>query len=157
MPDPQAIVSVVVVSWNTCRLTLDCVRSLESSRKSLSTEMIVVDNASSDDTVEQLRRQFPHVNVIENRENLGFARGNNIGLKICTGKYVALINSDVVVPQGCLEKMVLFMEESAGIGLLGPKMILRDGSIGRSVYASPTVWNWFCNALGLSSLHANVG
>jgi len=152
MPNPQPTVSVVIVSWNTCQLTLDCVRSLESSRNSLSTEIIVVDNASSDGTVEQLRRQFPHVNVIENRENLGFARGNNVGLKICTGKYVALINSDVVVPQGCLEKMLSFMEENARIGMLGPKMILRDGSIGKSVYASPTVWNWFCNGLGLSSL-----
>jgi GT2 family glycosyltransferase len=152
MPIPQPIVSVVVVSWNTCQLTLNCVRSLENSRKLLSTEIIVVDNASSDDTVEQLRRQFPHVHVIENRENLGFARGNNVGLKLCTGRYVALINSDVVVPEGCLEKMVLYLEENARIGMLGPKMILRDGSIGKSVYASPTVWNWFCNAVGLSSL-----
>ena len=152
MPNPQPILSVVIVSWNTRQLTLDCVSSLESTREALSTEITVVDNASSDDTVEKLRQQFPYVKVIANPENLGFARGNNIGLRICTGKYVALINSDVVVPKGCLEKMIRYLEENARIGMLGPKMILRDGSIGKSVYASPTVWNWFCNALGLSAV-----
>jgi GT2 family glycosyltransferase len=150
MSTPQPTLSVVIVSWNTRKLTLDCVQSLESSRAVLSTEIIVVDNASSDDTVEQLRERYPHVHVIANERNLGFAQGNNIGLEVCPGKYVALINSDVVVPKGCLEKMVGYLEENPKIGLLGPKMVLRDGTIGKSVYAFPTVWNWFCNALGLS-------
>src|ERR1700758_5518632 len=105
MANRRAMLSVVVVSWNTRKLTLDCVESLENTRAALATEVIVVDNASADDTVEKLREQYPHVRVIQNRENLGFARANNIGMEACTGKYVALINSDVVVPKGCLEKM----------------------------------------------------
>ena len=152
MANRGAMLSVVIVSWNTRKLTLDCVESLQSTRAALATEVIVVDNASSDDTVERLREQYAHVCVIQNAENLGFARANNIGMEVCTGKYVALINSDVVVPKGCLEKMVGYMEQNRGIGMLGPKMILRDGTIGRSVYAFPTVWNWFCNALGLSAM-----
>jgi GT2 family glycosyltransferase len=152
MPDHQPILSVIIVSWNTCKLTLDCVQSLLRSRAALSTEIIVVDNASADNTVAQLREHCPYVKLIENKQNLGFAKGNNLGLQICSGKYVALINSDVVVPDGCLEKMLVYMDENPKIGMLGPRMILRDGSIGKSVYASPTVWNWFCNAVGLSRL-----
>ena len=146
----RAIVSAIIVSWNTRKLTLDCVDSLVTTRPALATEIIVVDNASSDDTVEQLRLRHPAATLIANHENLGFARANNLGMAVCTGQYVALINSDVVVPSGCLEQIVQFMDQNPDIGMLGPKMVLRDGSIGASVYKSPTVWKWFCNALGLS-------
>jgi GT2 family glycosyltransferase len=150
LSDRNPAVSAIIVSWNTRQLTLDCVESLASTQAALSTEIIVVDNASSDDTVDQLRSKYPHVKVIANQENLGFARANNLGMAACTGPYVALINSDVVVPPGCLENIVQYMDHHPDIGMLGPKMILRDGSIGPSVYKFPTVWNWFCNALGLS-------
>ena len=151
----QPVISAIIVSWNTRKLTLDCVDSLVNTLLALATEIIVVDNASSDDTVEQLRARHPQVKLIANQENLGFARANNLGMTVCTGQYVALINSDVVVPRDCLEKIVQFMDRHPDIGMLGPKMILRDGSIGVSVYKSPTVWKWFCNALGLSVAFKN--
>lgn len=151
------VVSAIVVSWNTRKLTLDCVESLASTLAALSTEIIVVDNASSDDTVERLRSKYPLVKLIANQQNLGFARANNLGMAACTGQYVALINSDVVLPRGCLENIVLYMDHHPDIGMLGPKMILRDGSIGPSVYKFPTVWNWFCNALGLSLAFRSSG
>lgn len=151
------VVSAIIVSWNTRKLTLGCVESLASTRDRLATEIIVVDNASANDTVDQLRSQYPHVKLIGNQENLGFARANNLGMAVCTGQYVALINSDVVVPNGCLEKMAHYMDEHPDIGMLGPKMILRDGSIKQSVYKFPTVWNWFCNALGLRFVFKNSG
>lgn len=143
-------VSVIIVSWNTRKLTLGCVASLDRARERLATEIIVVDNASSDDTVEQLQSQYPQVKLIANEENIGFSRANNLGMAVCTGQYVALINSDVVVPADCLETIVEYMDQHQDIGMLGPKMVLRDGSIGPSVYKFPTVWNWFCNAIGLS-------
>ena len=148
---PRPAVSAVIVSWNTRKLTLECVASLESTRPGLATEIIVVDNASADDTVPELRQRYPQVQVIANDRNLGFAKANNLGLNRSTGKYVALINSDVVVPQGSLEKIVAYLDQHPDIGMLGPKMILRDGTIGRSVYKFPTVWSWFCNAFGLST------
>lgn len=150
-PPIRPTVSAVIVSWNTRQLTLDCVASLQSTRPALFTEIIVVDNASADDTVPQLRQRYPHVQVIANQQNLGFARANNLGMNRSTGRYVALINSDVVVSPGSLEKIVAYLDRHPDIGLLGPKMILRDGSIGRSVFKFPTVWSWFCNALGLST------
>ena len=143
-------VSVVIVSWNTQELVRQCLKSLESARTRLSVEMILVDNASADDTVKLVREQFPWVKVLQNATNVGFAKANNIGIGISSGEYIALINSDVVVPDGCLEKMVDYLNQQADIGMLGPKMILRDGSVGQSCYRSPTVWRWFCNAVGLN-------
>ena len=143
-------VSVVVVSWNTKELVRQCLKSLESARSHLAVEVILVDNASTDGTVELVREQFPHARILQTATNLGFAKANNLGIEISSGECVALINSDVVVPDGCLEKMVEYMKEQPGIGMLGPKMILRDGTVGCSVYRFPTIWNWFCNAFALN-------
>jgi GT2 family glycosyltransferase len=143
--------SLIIVSWNTKDMVAQCLDSLKRYAEDSSIEIIVVDNASSDGTAECIRERFPHVRLIRNATNIGFARGNNIGIKLSTGKYVSLINSDVQVPQGCLEKMLEYMEQHPEIGMLGPKMVLPDGSIGPSCMRFPTVWNWFCRALALDS------
>jgi GT2 family glycosyltransferase len=144
--------SIVIVSWNTRQLVVNCLKSLENSRLTIPMEIILVDNASSDDTVECVRKQFPETKIIQNDANLGFARANNLGLEISTGEFVALINSDVEVSEGSLEKMIAYMRQEPSVGMLGPKMILRDGSVGRSCYRFPTVWRWFREALSLDTL-----
>ncbi|HTC65524.1 MAG TPA: glycosyltransferase family 2 protein [Candidatus Acidoferrum sp.] len=144
--------SVVIVSWNTRQLVLDCLNSLENCRLHMAMEVILVDNASADDTVECVRKQFPNTLIIQNSENLGFARANNLGLQASSGEFIALINSDVQVPNGSLEKMVSYMKENRDIGMLGPKMILRDGTTGQSCYRYPTVGRWFTEALSLSTI-----
>lgn len=144
--------SVVIVSWNTRQLVLDCLNSLENFRLRVPTEIILVDNASADDTVEHVRKHFPNTKIIHNSENLGFARANNMGIQASSGDFVALINSDVQVPDGSLEKMISYMKDHRDIGMLGPKMILRDGTIGQSCYRYPTVWRWFTEALSLSTI-----
>jgi GT2 family glycosyltransferase len=144
--------SVVIVSWNTKKLVLQCLESLESTRSHLPVEIILVDNASSDGTAETVCEQFPHVRLVQNESNLGFAKANNIGMSFSSGKYVCLVNSDVVVPEGCLEKMLDYMDKHPDIGMLGPKMVLPDGTIGQSCVRFPTVWTWFCNALALDSI-----
>jgi GT2 family glycosyltransferase len=148
MPD----VSIVIVSWNTKKILSDCLESLERCRKNLSLEVIVVDNASLDGTAEYVRERFPEVQLVQNSTNLGFARANNIGVRLSEGQYVCLVNSDVVVPEGCLKSMVEYMNQHAAIGMLGPKMVLRDGRIGQSCMRFPSVWNSFCRALALDSL-----
>ena len=125
--------------------------SLESQILGLSAEIIVVDNGSTDGTPEAIRQLFPQVVLIESRTNLGFARANNIGLRVSHGKYVCLINSDVVLRGRCLSQMIEFMDAHPEIGVLGPKMLSTDGSVGASVMRLPTVWNTFCCALGLHS------
>jgi GT2 family glycosyltransferase len=146
------IVSVIVVTWNGKRYALECLASLHEVAGELPLEIIVVDNASTDGTPEAIRELYPNILLIRNDANLGFAKANNIGLSKSHGKYVALINSDVVVPAGCLLKMVRYLEQNPSIGVLGPKMLSPDGSVGQSVLRLPTVWNTLCSALGLHAV-----
>jgi GT2 family glycosyltransferase len=141
--------SIVVVTWNNARIIRDCLKSIQPIWNRPDVEIIVVDNASSDGTTDVVESEFPAVNLIRNRENLGFAGGNNIGIKESTGKYVSLINSDVVASQECLDELLRYMEEHPKIGVLGPKMIMPDGSVGASCMHFPTVGNWFWRALAL--------
>ena len=124
--------SIVIVTWNVKKYIEECLSSLGRADMSLSTEIIVVDNASTDGTAELIRAQFPHVRLIETGANLGFARGNNVGIKLATGRYVCLINPDVNVPPECLPKMYRYMEEEPAVGLLGPKMLGPGGEVRRS-------------------------
>jgi GT2 family glycosyltransferase len=155
MKDRQASVtdlSIVIVSWNTKKHLEECLTSLHTIDGNLSAEIIVVDNASTDGSPEMVRTQFPDVILIETGANLGFAGGNNIGLKEATGKYICLINSDVNVSPDCLPKMFSYMEQNPTIGLLGPGMLQTDGRVHRSGMRFPTLWNLFLRALFLDSL-----
>jgi GT2 family glycosyltransferase len=144
--------SIVIVSWNTKKYMEECLTSLRDIDGNLSAQIIVVDNASADGTPEMIRTQFPEVKLIETGANLGFAKGNNVGLKEATGKYICLINSDVNVPSDCLYKMHAYMEQQPTIGLLGPGMLRTDGRVYRSGMRFPTLWNVFVRATFLDSL-----
>lgn len=145
-------ISIVIVTWNGRKVVAQCLESLKRYEGNKAIEIIVVDNASTDGTVEEIRRNFPFAKLIVNSANLGFAKANNIGIAHSAGQVICLINSDVVVPEGCLEKMTGFLDSNPDIGLLGPKMILRDGSTGQSCMGFPTVWNWLCRSLALDTI-----
>ncbi len=149
------VVSVVIVTWNGKQYALECLASLQQNTGTLPIEIIVVDNASTDGTPDEISRQFPGVTLIRNEANLGFAKANNIGLAVARGRSLCLVNSDVVVPPGCLENMLSFMDRNPGIGMLGPKMLAPGGGIGQSVMRLPTVWNTLCCSLGLHTLFPN--
>lgn len=145
-------ISIVIVSWNTAKYLHECLTSLRMVDANLSIEFIVVDNASTDGSPEMVRTQFPEVRLFESGANLGFAGGNNIGLKVATGKYICLINSDVNVPPDCLPKMHCYMEQQPTIGLLGPGWLQMDGRLHRSGMRFPTLWHVFLRTLFLDSL-----
>lgn len=149
--------SIIVVTWNAKRIVRECLESLRGYAKDSNTEIIVVDNASSDGTPKLIEEHFSHVRLCQNDKNIGFAGGNNIGIKLSTGKYIGLVNSDVVVPPGCLEKLIQYMEQHSDIGMLGPKMLLQDGTIGQSCMRFPSPWNWFCHALAVDRLFPKSG
>src|ERR1039457_4849520 len=99
-------VSIVIVTWNGKKYALECLDSLRGLNSALAIGVIVVDNASTDGTPQTIRELYPEVKLIQNEANLGFAKANNIGIAATNGDYVCLVNSDVVVPPGCFEKMV---------------------------------------------------
>lgn len=145
-------ISIVIVSWNCRKFLEECLESLSDYRHDPQAEIFVVDNASEDGTPELVRDGYPEVIVIQSTENLGFTKANNIGIRRSTGEYVCLINPDVRVLDGCIEKMRVYMEANPRVGLLGPRMLGADGKPDRSYMGEPSLWNLFCRALALDSL-----
>jgi GT2 family glycosyltransferase len=144
--------SVIIVSWNTKALLLDCIESVLSQSPRDALEVIVVDNASSDGSPQAVRDKYPSVKLITNDGNYGFAKANNIGIRASRGEYLFLINSDVVVSDGCFEKSLRYMAEHPEVGMLGPKILDTDGNVQRSCMGYPSLWNTLCRAFALDSL-----
>jgi hypothetical protein len=142
-------VSVIIVNRNTKKELYDCLKSIFEQSSNCSIEVIVVDNASQDDSQFMVKNEFPIITLIENSQNLGFARANNIGIKAASGRYVALVNSDVVVLKDCIEKLISSMDENSDVGIAGPKILNADNSLQPSCGRFPSLWNNFCQAVGL--------
>jgi len=147
LPDKTIDVSAIIVNWNTKDLLLSCVRSLITNTHKVSLEIIVVDNDSKDGSQEVLKQHFPDVTLIQNKENLGFAKANNIGIRASSGKYICLVNSDVELKNECLDKMKDYIDQHTEIGMLGPKIYYPDGKIQSSCKRFPTLWRHFCEAI----------
>lgn len=146
------VVSVIIVSWNAKAFLLQCIGSVMAHGPSDSLEIIVVDNASSDGSPEAVRDRFPGVRLICNDRNYGFAKANNIGIAASTGRYLFLVNSDVVVSANCFARTMAYMDAHSDIGMLGPKILGSDGQTQRSCMRYPSLANALSRALALDSL-----
>lgn len=120
-------VSIIIVNWNVPELLANCLRSLVEHNSLVVYEVIIVDNYSSDNSVEFLRSEFPHVKIIGNSENVGFARGNNQGIRQAIGHYIMLLNPDTLWVDDGLQRMVDFMNSHPKVGVIGPKLLNADG------------------------------
>lgn len=145
-------ISVVIVVWNAKKYVLECLESLREHCANTYREVIVVDNASTDGTPDLIEKLFPESTLIRNQQNLGFATANNIGISLCSGDYICLVNSDVKFRDDCLVQMVRYMAENPDVAMLGPRMLWPDGRVRRSTMRFPTVWNMFSHAAGLHVL-----
>jgi GT2 family glycosyltransferase len=143
--------SIIIVSWNARKHLVNCLNSILANERGRC-EIIVVDNNSTDGSPEMVESQFPHVKLIRNKENLGFARANNIGIRVCTGRYICLINSDVIVLDGCIDKLMEFMSKNPSIGMAGPRILNPDHSLQFSCFHFPGIRNNLSQALGLNKL-----
>lgn len=142
--------SIIIVSYNTKEMTLRCLRSLTSLK--LNAEIIVVDNGSRDGTAGEIRG-IGGIRVIENKENLGFAKANNIGIKQASGKYILLLNSDTVVFPETLASMIQFMETNPKVGVATCRVELGDGTLDPACHRGfPTPWASLSYFLGLEKL-----
>jgi GT2 family glycosyltransferase len=144
-------ISVVIVSWNAKRYLEACLESLEAVPSRRSVEVIVLDNASSDSTVEMVEKRFPNVQLIKSEQNLGFAKGNNVAIRRCQGRYIALVNPDVVMFPGCLDALADFLDENPKVGNVGPRVLNPDMTLQSTCRKFPSLWNNFCAAAGLST------
>ena len=124
-------ISVIIVNYNNSKLLEECLKSLYTSTHKASLEVIVIDNASSDDSVHMVKTLFPEVKVIENKQNLGFIKATNQGLRIYSGRYALLLNDDTAVKDGAIDKMLKFMNKNPKAGACGPKLLNKDGTIQR--------------------------
>jgi GT2 family glycosyltransferase len=145
-------VTVIIVSWNARSHLRNCLDSVHKSGGSMIREVIVVDNASTDGSPEMVEENFSQVTLIRSKENLGFARANNLGMKCASAAYFGLINSDVIVHPGCFESLVAFLDGHREVGLVGPKIFGSDGQLQRTCRRLPTLWNTFCRSLALDNL-----
>ncbi len=144
--------SIIIVNWNTAAMLSDCLRSLKSVSGGLATEVIVVDNGSIDGSADLVRRDFPHVRLIANETNVGFARANNQGMGARTGRYIALLNSDTVVREGAMATLVRFLDAHPRAGAAGPRLLNADGSLQPSCHPVLTPGREFWRLLLLDRL-----
>jgi len=119
-------VSVVIVNYNVRYFIEQCILSVKSASKNFNVEIIVVDNNSTDDSCKIIKGNFPEVVLIQNKDNVGFAKANNIGVQKAQGRYLLILNPDTVVGEDVFEKIIPFANSHSDLGILGAKLI--DGS-----------------------------
>jgi hypothetical protein len=144
--------SVIVVNYNTGYLLKRLFSALDAARCALRVQIIVVDNASRDDSVAILRAKYPDVEVIANQTNVGFGRANNQALPFARGRYVLLLNTDAFVSQDTLKKTIGFMDKNPQCGILGVKLVGENGELQPCCRYFPTPWNVFLTRTGLDRI-----
>ncbi len=144
------MLDVLIVNYNTSQLLKPMFAALDSATENINSKYWVVDNASRDNSVDVLRREFPHVGLEVNATNIGFGRANNQLLKNVLGQYVLLLNTDAFVSADTVKKTLHYMQSHPDCGLLGVKLVGRDGALQPSCRYFPTPWNTFLSRTGLS-------
>ena len=146
--------SIVILNYNTKDFLRDCLRSIEKAeKKKLNIEIIVIDNASRDDSVKMVKKEFPKVKLIVNRKNLGFSAGNNKGIIQASGKYVLILNPDTLFSKDTLVLMFQYMEINNEVGVSNCRVELPDGKLDLVCHRGfPTPWRAFCHFSGLEKI-----
>ena len=142
-------VTILLVNYNTRHLLESCFDKLQAACRGLSSQTIVVDNSSADDSVDFIRRHWGEWDLITNKENIGFGRANNQALPLVKGRYVLLLNTDAFVAPDTLEKTIAYMEAHPRCCDLGVRLVGRDGRLQPSARYFPTPWNLFLQRTGL--------
>jgi N-acetylglucosaminyl-diphospho-decaprenol L-rhamnosyltransferase len=142
--------SIVILNWNVRDLLDPCLASIRSDRYAF--QIIVVDNASSDDSVKMVRTKYPQVTLIANSINRGFTGGNNQGLEAARGRYVCVLNPDTEIVDAALDQLVAYLDDQPEVGAIGPQLLNPDGSIQSSRRRFPTVATAFFESTWLQGL-----
>lgn len=146
--------SIVIVNWNTSAMLRDCLQTVYAGLGSLQAEVFVVDNASADDSLAMLAREFPQVIAIANSRNLGFAAANNVALARARGRQILLLNTDTLVHGSVLAESVAWLDAHPKVGVMGPRILNRDGTMQVSSTRFPSMRNLALQTFGLTRLAA---
>jgi hypothetical protein len=149
-------VSIVIVNFNTLELLRACLQSIAVDPSCREFEVIVVDNASTDGSVNMVKESYPHVQVVVNQSNEGFARPNNTGIRMALGRYILLLNSDTEVKPGAIREMMSFLESHPEAGACGPMLLYPDGTLQHSVKGFPTLWTHWCDMFFLDKMFSHT-
>lgn len=149
-------ISIIIVNWNVKALLKAALRSIEMATGALDVETIVIDNHSSDGSAEMVAEQFPRVTLIANKDNRGFARANNQGIKIASGNYLFILNPDTELQPDTLLQLFRFMDEHPDIAMVGPMLRNTDGTLQPSCRRFPSIWYALCDHLFLNKLFSNT-
>lgn len=145
-------VSIVIVAWNVQELLYNCLKSVHEQTHGIGFEVIFVDNASEDGSVEMVRKEFPDVRIIENNKNEGFIRANNQAIDIAKGRYVLLLNSDTIVLDNAITKMVIFADSHSEAAVVGCKVLSADKTLRRNCFMYPSLLNMLLSATYLNKI-----
>ncbi|MCJ7552663.1 MAG: glycosyltransferase family 2 protein, partial [Ignavibacteriaceae bacterium] len=145
--------SIIIVNYNVKVFLQNLLDSIQKASSGIQTEVIIVDNASDDGSIEFLREKYPQIKLIVNKTNLGFGKANNIGLKEAKGKFILFLNPDTIVAEDTFSKMIEFFNQTPDAGLAGCKILNPDGTLQLSCRRSfPGPWTSFTKVTGLSTL-----
>jgi GT2 family glycosyltransferase len=148
--------SILIVSFNTREMTLECLRSVIAQTVETNYEIILVDNDSSDGSADAIEAEFPNIRLIRSKENLGFGRANNLAAEEARGHRILLLNPDTVVLDRAIDRLVKFANENPKCRVWGGRTLWRDLSLNwMSCWREMDLWNQFCFAFGLSYLAPN--
>jgi GT2 family glycosyltransferase len=145
--------SIIIVSYNTCFILVKCIESIYKYSENLKIQIIISDNASTDDTVETITKKFSSLTIIKNKKNLGFGRANNRAIPFCKGRFILFLNPDVILVEPVFRKMLNFIYETNDAGAVGCRLVNLDGSFQKSYYDTyPTLTNRFLDAMYIEKL-----
>jgi len=145
-------VSIIIVNWNTKELLRDCLSSVYEHAGDIDYEIIVIDNASTDESASMVKNDFPHVILIENSQNRGFAAANNQGMAVAKGRYVLLLNSDTVVLDNAVANTVRFADKNPQTAVTGCRVLNPDRTLQRTCFMFPSVLNMLLSSTYLYKL-----
>lgn len=145
-------ISVIVISYNGMEFIYDCLETVKLSLEAIEAEIIVVDNGSTDGTVELIKNKFPNINLVENKENLGFARAANQGFDKAQGKFILLLNQDTRIRNYAIIKLAGRMESDSNIGTIGPQFVGFDGRLQKACRSFPRYRDFLYIIFGMSAL-----
>jgi GT2 family glycosyltransferase len=144
--------SIIIINWNDRKVLPGCLRSIHNETKGIEYEVIISDNGSKDDTLEYVRNEYPEVVIVENKENLGFARGNNSGIAVAQGEYVLILNPDTLIHDDALDMWISWADRHPEAGAFGCRVLNPDGSFQNCARPFPTIWRYWIAALFLRPL-----